>query len=1200
MADVFISYSRKDKEFVKVLHTALAEQQRDTWVDWEDIPLTADWWQEIQRGIEAADTFVFVISPDSVISKVCTQEIDHAVQNHKRLVPIVRRDDFDANQVHPALRKHNWLFCRPTDDVDRAFKDLLTAIDTDLEYVHAHTRLLVRAIEWEQSKRDSSFLLRGNDLKAADRWLNQGLDKEPKPTTLQTQYILASGKAEIQRQRQARMISTVGFIGAIGLALIALTQYQQAKQRQLEAEKGQILALSASANANLASNQDIEALIAAIKLGQKLQQASNPDAETQATALSALQQVIYGVKEQNRLAGHNDYMSDASFSPDGQTIATASDDKTVKLWRRDGTLLRTLKPNTCVTSVSFSPDNQTLATANCDETVQLWSLEGKRLKTLKGHHDWLTSVVFSPDGQTLASASWDNTAKLWRRDGTLLQTFKGHHGPIYQVALSPNGEFLATASGDRTIKVWKSDGSLIRTFRGHRDQVLSVSFSPDGQTLASASADKTIKLWKSDGTLVRTLKGHSGSVYAIRFSPDGQMLASGGDDANEKTIKLWNLDGTLLRTLKGHSGWVTNLSFSPDNQTLLSSSFDGTAKLWQLHSPLLTRLKVNKHGIYDVKFSSKSSLLFTFYQESNSEAGISVLQPDGALVKTIPLRQKIYANEISPVDKLIALATDDNQISLLHTDGKLLRTFPQLNNAVKLLQFSLDGQTLASFSYQDRTLRLWSLEGRLLHSFSGPIDWFDWATRLRVSPDLQKVITLRGFDAKLWQRDGKLITILKGHEGTILDASFSEDGRTIATSSFDKTAKLWTLDGKLITTLKGHTTSVTGVIFSPDGQRIVTYGEDSTIKIWKQDGTLVTTLKTDSPPSTVRFSSNGKTLAFVANHTAYLWNTGDLASTSALMVHGCTLLQDYLISHPKQLLELDTCQNQATLLPAGRTLAKLEDIPNAIKLFRQALEQDPNLKLDPEREAQRLATQGKAQRLFEEGQDLALDENIPAAVTKFQEAVKLDPILSFDSIAEAKRLADQSKAFRLSDAGQALAMSGNTAEAVVKFREAVAINPDLPYIPEEEARLFRAVGLKERVLPLVKQGKITEAIALLSQAEAILPVQDQFMFSETWNYFCSGGSVWNQAEMVMPFCEKAVAADPDNGEYRDGRGIARAMTGDPVNAIADFQAFIDWTEDDERKALRQHWVKVLQAGENPFTAEERKKLRDKELGNSLT
>ncbi|NEQ52635.1 MAG: toll/interleukin-1 receptor domain-containing protein, partial [Leptolyngbya sp. SIO3F4] len=163
MTDVFISYSRKDESFVRVLNRALANSKYDAWVDWESIPLTADWWEEIKAGIEGADTFIFVISPDSIASKVCGQEIDHAVENNKRLLPIVYREGFDMSLVHPVLRKHNWLFFKEENDFDQAFASLVATLNTDLSHVKTHTRLLVKAQEWDKKQRRNDLLLRGDE-----------------------------------------------------------------------------------------------------------------------------------------------------------------------------------------------------------------------------------------------------------------------------------------------------------------------------------------------------------------------------------------------------------------------------------------------------------------------------------------------------------------------------------------------------------------------------------------------------------------------------------------------------------------------------------------------------------------------------------------------------------------------------------------------------------------------------------------------------------------------------------------------------------------------------------------------------------------------------------------------------------------------------------------------------------------------------
>lgn len=408
MTEVFISYSRKDTHFVKQLHAALKESNRETWVDWEDIPLTADWWQEIKDGIEAANAFVFVISPDSVISKVCRQEVDHAVNHNKRLIPIVYRIAEDK-AIHPALVKHNWIFFGDGDDFNSNFQKLLHALDTDLDRVRSHTRLLVRANEWDKKGQDDSFLLRGRDLEEAEQWLTQGAEKQPLPTQQQREYVNSSRKAEtarqnseIRRQRIALGAVTSASIVATVLAVVAFFNYQNAVKREL-------IALSKTSEALFASNQEFEALIAGLDAGKKLERSiwAKGDPEVQAQVMTALQQAVSWIEESNRFEKNSGIVWDVAWSPDGQTIATSSQDKTAKLWQRDGT----------------------------------WT------KTLAGHSNSVRRIAWSPDGQTLASASWDRTVKLWSKDGRLLKTLSGHKASVRGVAWSPDGQ-IATASGD--------------------------------------------------------------------------------------------------------------------------------------------------------------------------------------------------------------------------------------------------------------------------------------------------------------------------------------------------------------------------------------------------------------------------------------------------------------------------------------------------------------------------------------------------------------------------------------------------------------------------------------------------------------------------------------------------------------------------------------------------------------------------------
>ncbi|MGI2905082.1 protein kinase domain-containing protein [Tolypothrix sp. VBCCA 56010] len=287
------------------------------------------------------------------------------------------------------------------------------------------------------------------------------------------------------------------------------------------------------------------------------------------------------------LTGHSNSVNSVAISPDGNTLASGSYDKTIKLWNlATGEQIRTLSGHSNVLiSVAFSPDGKTLASGSIpDDTIKLWNLATKeQIRTLSGHSDVLISVAISPDGNTLASGSYDKTIKLWNlATGEQIRTLSGHSDVVNSVAISPDGKTLASGSWDKTIKLWNlATGEQIRTLSGHSDDVNSVAISPDGKTLASGSYDKTIKLWNlATGEEIRTLTGHSEKVFSIAISPDGKTLASGSTD---KTIKLWNLaTGEQIRTLSGHSSVVLSVAFSPDGKTLVSGSSDNTIKIWRL------------------------------------------------------------------------------------------------------------------------------------------------------------------------------------------------------------------------------------------------------------------------------------------------------------------------------------------------------------------------------------------------------------------------------------------------------------------------------------------------------------------------------------------------------------------------------------------------------------------------------------------
>jgi WD40 repeat protein/tRNA A-37 threonylcarbamoyl transferase component Bud32 len=284
------------------------------------------------------------------------------------------------------------------------------------------------------------------------------------------------------------------------------------------------------------------------------------------------------------ISAHDSFVWSVALSADGQTLASGSEDKTIKIWQAStGKLLHTLKSHTeNVRAVTLSADGQTLVSGSGDNTIKIWqSRTGELLKTLRDSQP-IWSVTLSRDGQTLISGGQDNTIKIWNvRTGELLNTLRGHTSAVFSLALTPDGLTLVSSSQDKTIKIWNlQTGKLVRTIEDHTDAVRSVAISPDGQRFASGSWDKTIKVWNlGTGQLLRTIQGHSDRVVAVAFGFDGETLASASVD---KTVKIWDLKtGNLYQTLSGHSDWVLTMTVSSWGHILVSGSRDRTMRVWQ-------------------------------------------------------------------------------------------------------------------------------------------------------------------------------------------------------------------------------------------------------------------------------------------------------------------------------------------------------------------------------------------------------------------------------------------------------------------------------------------------------------------------------------------------------------------------------------------------------------------------------------------
>ena len=1159
MADVFISYSRKDKGFVQVLHQALAESKYDAWIDWQDIPPTADWWAEIEAGIEAADAFLFVISPDSVTSRVCNREIDHAVANHKRLIPIVRREGFGREQLHVALSRHNWLYFREKDKFEPAFAKLVDTLNTDLAHVKEHTRILLKAVEWDKRGRNDDLLLRGKELEAVFQWLADNAEKEPRSTQLQRDYVNASRKAEqtrqiqeLDRQKRARKATTIGLAAAVtgllfstGLGLFAFQQRQQAERGRINAE---IVVKSLEAKNLQASGLQIEALTKSLAVGHQVQTLGNQiTPETRYQVLAALQQAVYGMTARNRLDGHENTVRTLKISPDGQLIASGSDDGTVKLWRANGSLVRTFEDYEFIqgyeflySAIQFSPNGQTLAAAGNDGTVRLWGIEGQDYQTLKGHQAKVRGVVFSPSDDVIATASEDQTAKLWRADGTLLATLESHSAPLTDVQFSPDGQTVVTASQDGTAKLWELDGTLRQTLSGHNDRIFRVRYSPDGNTIATASFDNTLKLWRPDGSLIATLADQADIGWDFTFSPDSQVLASTGGRL-DKTIRLWNLDGALITTLEGHRNLVTALEFSPDGETLVSASGDNTLKLWKRDGDLIQTIAGHNSWVLDVDFnpdhqslvSASADRTLRIWQVQNS-AAVTLAEYDPT--------KALRAVRFSPDGEIIATASEDSTVKLWGQNGQLLHSLEDHKGWVFAIEFSPDGQTLASAS-TDGTVKLWNRQGELNTTLSGHRGA---VAQVQFSPDGQSLATA-GADAtvKLWTLDGTLITSLEGHRFPVGKLLFSPDGEFLITGEFSEPpqnkpviAKLWRTDGRLIATLDGHSDFLFGVQFtpdsktaitggwegkiqtwqtedgtllkswqahtaggindlqvSPDGKLLVSVSDDNTIKLWTLDGELLQTLRGHRDDALkVKFSPDGKILASVGeDNTVRLWQLdGKLITT--------------LEGHQDWVGDLDFSPDGRTIVSASRDgTAKLWSfsldtlMTQGCDWLTEYLTIHPEALIELEVCQNDEVTLAAAPALLDQGDALAKTGNFDGAVASFQQAQQWDGSLEI--------VPEQRAAIALVYQAQQQAQTTDDPAAIAAtLQQALDHNPNLDLHPDtpdldQEAQAvathFVAIAQRDKAENLARYGDREAAIALYQQALELSPKLDLNPETET-------------------------------------------------------------------------------------------------------
>jgi len=606
MAKLFVSYSRKDSAVARKLIQAFKDMGQDVWVDWEDIPPAVDWLEQIFRGIEGSDAFLFLISPDSVASEVCNVEVGRAAQNNKRVIPIVVRD-VDPKITNETIRKLNWTFIREQDVFEEGLAKVKTGIELDLPWVEEHNRLQSRALEWHR-KKEPSLLLRGKDLRNARSLVMTAAKKDPTPTNLQQLYIHHSNQDE--RRRNLFWFATAfAVIALASLTIFAFIQQNRAemnealaianeRQAQINEARAVENKIQAELNAAEAEKQAEEARKAKViaeaqRSAAKAQIYQSRTGELYTSTLLAIDSWQGSESDEAEEIlrrnisllplpvaqfGHLGKINSMQLNPNGDVVLTASADKTICAWNlEDGTELFCANSPGSVNDAIFSPDGNLIVTGDESGLVQILSAENGAMQFQFTYETPIQNVDIRSDGKLLAVTEDDGNITMINLERREESFFLKATGRVFYSGFSPNGKFFASGSDLGIVTLWNLDTNEIFSRNKHRGEVLAIEFSPNSRYLVSGGKDgySVFTFTSSGEDIYKRL--HEDWVEDIAFSPDSSWYATVSHD---KRIRVWDAVNSNERIRMSQESFVDVVEVSPNGQWIATTGSDKTVRVW--------------------------------------------------------------------------------------------------------------------------------------------------------------------------------------------------------------------------------------------------------------------------------------------------------------------------------------------------------------------------------------------------------------------------------------------------------------------------------------------------------------------------------------------------------------------------------------------------------------------------------------------
>ncbi len=931
MNKIIVSYSRKDSAVARKLIAAFKKIDFDVWVDWEDIPPAVGWLEQILQGIEESDAFIFLISPDSIVSEVCNVEIGHAAKNNKRIIPIVLRD-VDPKMVNPIIRDLNWIFIREQDNFQEGIEKVNFAIKLDIEWVEEHRRLQVRALEWHR-KKDPSLLLRGHDLRNARRMVASAENKDPKPTELQQTYIQFSTRDE-NRRLTLLVSAAAALLVMVILSVTAVVQSRKAsaneklaqeqktlaqeneklarenadiaKENQLAAEKNQLIAEAqrSAARAQIYQSKTGGLYISTLLALDSMRRSPSREAEDILRKNISLLPVPVAQMEQN------DLITALEFSPDGDSFVTASADHTACVWKLSGG-----EKQFCVTSsgsmedAAFSPDGSIIATGDqsgealiinskngeiqnrFNYGVPIWDVnispDGRALSIArddgritvidlvarKFDYELLTFgrlnvTAFSPNGQWIASGSDEGTVTLWNLgDGRILNG-PSHHGEVFDLAFSPDSSKLISGGSDSVAFMSDVNAGKELFHIVNEDWVEDVTFSPDGSWFVTASDDQRIRVWDTATGREKIRMLQDSFVSGVDISPNGQWLATTGYD---KTVRVWNAATGAEMFQIPLNDYGNLIAFGRDGKYLVSGDQSGDIGIWDVSVLPVSTSYLQFDGLVDnIEFSPSGDWL-----AASDEGRVWLLDEKQFSTFSGILKDKPILKFDSPLDDLIispdsqwiGIATDDGEAILYNIESRTSRTVSESDYA-QTIAFSSDSRFFITGDYEG-VVQAWDAAGGKLIS-----------TLLEAGSEIKSFAS--GVNQLAVGLEDEILVIDAESGETVFEfespgdhqrMTFSRDGSLLAANNSSGQVYIWQWQGSDLTLLQNiPSEQASSMIFNPKGDRLYLGVLNNVYALDSFTGAEISRIRHKDSVSDMSFSTDGNVLATASLKAIQFWD----------------------------------------------------------------------------------------------------------------------------------------------------------------------------------------------------------------------------------------------------------------------------------------------------------------------------------------